>query len=330
MKSCKKEPQTMKVTTNITNTICDLERFSDENDIRAFCKSFALDGFELLPYGENTLGVVPAELLVGIHLSFDNCWVDFWHGDEAGVFSEYDDWETAKNVLGENRQAMIDRYKAQLDFAERMHAAYVVFHVTDISTTETLTYHFDHSDAHVVDTCLELINILLADSDYSFYFLVENLWWAGFNMKDPEMTAHLMAGIQYEKKGIMLDTGHLMHTNLALASQEEGLQYIHAVLDAHGELCHYIKGLHLQQSLTGDYVKALIENPPVITGTYHERMMNVYPYVFKMDEHEPFTVNGVDALINRIDPLFLTYEFITTSRDEHEDYLRRQIAALAK
>ncbi|MDK2866092.1 MAG: hypothetical protein PWP51_1580 [Clostridiales bacterium] len=319
----------MKITTNITNTICDLERFADEGDVRQFCSTYQLDGFELLPYGENTLGVVPPDLLVGIHLAFDNCWVDFWHGNEVGVFSEYDNWETAKQVLGEDIESIIRRYKAQLDFAERMNAAYVVFHATDISTTETLTYQFDHSDQAVVDTCLTLINTILTDGEYSFYFLVENLWWAGFNLMDASLTAYLMDGIQYAKKGIMLDTGHLMHTNLEIASQAEGLAYINAVLDAHGSLCQYIKGIHLQQSLTGDYVKSLIANPPTITGTYAERMMQVYPYVFKMDAHEPFTVKGVQALIERLSPEFLTYEFITTSREEHEDYLKRQIEALA-
>ena len=53
----------------------------------------------------------------------------------------------------------------------------------------------------------------------------------------------------------MLDTGHFLHTNLDLKTQEEGVDYLNQMLDAHGDLVSYIKGIHLQQSLTGDYVK---------------------------------------------------------------------------
>jgi hypothetical protein len=39
-----------------------------------------------------------------------------------------------------------------------------------------------------------------------------------------------------EKKGLILDTGHLLHTNLDLKNQEEGLRYINRMLDEHKDL----------------------------------------------------------------------------------------------
>lgn len=80
---------------------------------------------------------------------------------------------------------------------------------------------------------------------------MENLWWPGFTFTSPQMTQKLMDGIHYEKKGIMLDTGHLLHTNLDLRNQREGIAYIQKQLEEHGELCSWIKGIHLNQSLTG-------------------------------------------------------------------------------
>jgi hypothetical protein len=127
----------------------------------------------------------------------------------------------------------------------------------------------------------------------------------------------------------MLDTGHLMHTNNDLSTQEEAVKYIHAALDAHGELCRYIKGVHLQQSLTGEYVRRLIKSPaPLFEGTYYERMGQMYPYINGMDTHLPFTAKGVRGLVERISPDYLTYEFITRGREEQEEFISRQNAAL--
>jgi len=318
----------VRVTTNITNTSHDLQRFKDGEDIKSFCQKHHLDGLELLPFEENSHGILPAEMILGIHLSYHNCWIDFWNGNEAGVLSEFDDWDTAHRILGKDKSAIVNRYRAQLDFAKKLGVAYVVFHVSDISINETLKYQFTHTDEEVIDASLALINLLLDDSDYTFDFLVENLWWPGLNLMRPEMTRRLLEGIHYEKKGIMLDTGHLLHTNTHLTSQKEGLAYIHKVLDQHMALCSYIKGIHLQQSLTGDYVRAFIENVPVQKGDYQSRLSELYPHIHKIDLHRPFMVEEVRHLVDRINPKYLTHEFITRCRAEHEDFLTQQNLAL--
>ena len=49
----------------------------------------------------------------------------------------------------------------------------------------------------------------------------------------------------------MLDTGHLIHTNTDIKTQQDAVDYINTVLDKHDELSSYIKGIHLNQSLSG-------------------------------------------------------------------------------
>ncbi|HHU06100.1 MAG TPA: TIM barrel protein [Clostridiales bacterium] len=319
----------MKITTNITNTYFDVDRFTGEDDVRDFCRRHRLDGFELLPYEVNTLGVVPDDMVVGVHLSYYNCWVDFWTGNLVEILEEYGDLESVNQILGADRSAFVQKYRSQLDFAESIGAEYVVFHVSEVSMREALSYSFKHSDAQVIDASVELINEMLDCGNYSFMFLVENLWWPGFTMTSPDITRRLLEGIHYNNKGIMLDTGHLMHTNNDLSTQEEAVKYIHAALDAHGELCRYIKGVHLQQSLTGEYVRRLIKSPaPLFEGTYYERMGQMYPYINGMDTHLPFTAKGVRGLVERISPDYLTYEFITRGREEQEEFISRQNAAL--
>ena len=47
-----------------------------------------------------------------------------------------------------------------------------------------------------------------------------------------------------------------------------------------------------------------------------------------MDQHKPFTCAGVRELIKRIDPDYLTYEFISNNREEHMELLLQQRQAL--
>lgn len=53
----------------------------------------------------------------------------------------------------------------------------------------------------------------------------------------------------------MLDTGHLMNTNPELQTEQDGIEYILKTVKALGEDRKLIRGLHLNCSLSGDYVK---------------------------------------------------------------------------
>lgn len=86
-------------------------------------------------------------------------------------------------------------------------AAYVVFHVTDVSVEENYTYRWLHTNEEIIDAAAELINLLLGDAEWPFAFLVENQWWPGFTLTEPENTSCLLEGIRYPRKGILLDTG---------------------------------------------------------------------------------------------------------------------------
>ena len=135
--------------------------------------------------------------------------------------------------------------------------------------------------------------------------------------------------VAYENKGFMLDTGHLMHTNTALRTEQEALCYIHRMLDAHGPLCRHIRGVHLHQSLTGAYCEQVRRCPPPLCADYAARCAQMYEHAFAVDRHEPFTCPGVGALLERIAPEFLTFEFITSSRAQHARCIAAQRAALA-
>lgn len=319
----------MKTQFNLTTSDCDLDRYADRADLCAAMEGF--DGVELMWMGEDTRAIVPPERVVGLHMRCAPYWLDFWQGDLAACRRELgSDEMICATYGGLTPDALVAHYRGELARADRYGAEYVVFHVADSSIEETLTGHYRRTNAAVIDGACELMNEVFAGKTDGPALLLENLWESGFTMTQPELTARLLDGIHYPNRGIMLDTGHLMHTALSLRTQCEALAYIHRMLDLHGALCRHIRGVHLNQSLTGAYMRRVMRQPPELPADYAARSAILFSYVFQVDLHRPFTCDGVRELIERIAPEYLTYEFISNDRSEHERMLRRQKSALLR
>lgn len=296
----------MKKMINFTTTEDDTCRFKKSSYLRRFYEYFDCDGLEVMPFsipcGYDMLPpfrcpIVEPDMVIGVHL---NCPGDWMERDKEGL---------------------IKCYRRDLEYARQMNAEYVVFHVTQVSDKEVFTYQMQHTDEEVILAAASLVNELLLSQDYRFYFLMENLWWPGLNFLNPDMTSLLLESVRYEKKGLMLDTGHFLHTNLALTSQAEAVSYLNKMLDAHEELLPHIKGVHLHQSLTGSFVKNALRHPPSFLNNPEMLACLMYSRIFAIDQHLPFTDPGVKTLLERIDPQYLTYEYITRSRQELARYL---------
>lgn len=317
----------MKIQFNLTTSWDDMRRFQSRDELLDLMRGF--DGVELMHFDEDERGIIPPERVIGLHMSYFPCWLDFWNGNEDAVLREFGSMENAHQVYGGcDRSAILNRFRQDLKNAHRWGAEYVVFHISECTIGECFRLQYSHSDEEVIDAVTGLLNELFANEDGSIALLMENLWQPGLTFTRPEMTRRLLDGVRYPNKGIMLDTGHLLHTNLSLRTQQEGLDYIHQLLDAHGDLCQHIRGMHLNQSLTGEYMRETMLNPPDLSGDYAERCGQMFMHAFAVDKHQPFTCPGVDALVERIAPEYLTFEFITTDTDQHREYLNAQRCAL--
>lgn len=312
----------MKRMINITDCEEDILRYQGPEDMERFLKTYGCDGFEYLPVNNFEKCQIPERMVCGLHMRSFNCWMDFWTGNEEALLREFGSWEVVEQTYGgRNRKALVDFFRKDLELADKIRAEYVVFHISEVKIEESFTYHFSYTDEEVVDAAAELINLLLDGREYSFAFLMENLWWPGLRFTRPEITGRLLEKVHYPGKGLMLDTGHLLHTNLELRSQKEGAAYINRMLDEHRDLLRWIKGVHLQQSLTGDFVKEMLRTSIVWEREYYDRWCQVFSYIFQIDLHQPFTDPEVVRLIERINPEFLTYELISRDRAEHERLL---------
>ena len=319
----------MKTLFNITTSDDDLQRFDSAKDLEKMMDAF--DGVELMYFDKDEKNIIEIDRVVGLHMHFFPFWMDFWKGNEERLVKEFDTRQTWEAYYGgADREAVIRRYKKDLEIAHQYDVEYVVFHVSEASIEESFTWNYHYSDEEVVDATAELLNELFCEEDGKIALLLENLWQPGLKFTNPEVTKRLLEQVAYPNKGIMLDTGHLLHTNTKIKTQEEGVSYIHQMLDAHGELAGCIRGMHLNQSLTGEYCEEIKKNPPPMGKTYRERYNQMFFHAFAVDKHEPFTAKGVKELVKRIAPEYLTFEFITADNAQHQMYLKEQLKALGR
>ena len=319
----------MKTQINMTTSYTDMDRYPDRKTFLELIEDF--DGVELMCFEPDARQIIPKERVIGLHMVCPPYWVDFWRGDLAACRRVMDSDENIRAAFGSlDRASLLEHYRRDLEHAREYGAEYLVFHVSDCSTEEAITGRYVHSDAEVIDASCELLNELMPPDGNGPALLLENLWEPGLRFTDPEMTARLLEGVRYANKGVMLDTGHLMHTRPELRTQREYLAYIHEMLDLHGALSKSVRGVHLNQSLSGALMRRYMRHPPEMKPTYAERNGQIFEYIFQIDRHRPFTCPGVRELIERIAPEYLTFEFISNDLPEHRRMLRAQLRALAQ
>lgn len=314
----------MKFLTNlIANKDC-LHDYCDREKLNNFLKETNLDGFEVICVGD-----YPQEIdnsrVVGLHLPFFNAWMDLYKGDFDALDKEYGGREVWQQFYGgDSFDAVYSQVENQLDFAQQLGVEYVVMHVVEIGTTETLTGQFKYSHKEVIDALCGVANRLFKNKNYTFALLLENLWWQGFDFTDPQLTEYMLDKIEYQNKGIMLDIGHLMHTNKDLQSWEDGAEYIRKMLDMHNDLLCSVKGVHLHGTLEGTFAKEFYKNGVNIAEDFWQRFAQAYDYVMKVDAHRPFAHESIKGIIDKITPDYVVYEFSDKTMDEKKNSVQQQ------
>ena len=274
----------------------------------------------------------PPELLSGYHMIFYPDWLDFYRHDEAALLRKFGTWEMVDRVYkGTQPEDLMRQFREDLAFGLSMHTPYVVFHVSDVSLEEGYTYRWLHTNREVLDGAIEFINELLRGTEPTFDFLVENQWWPGFTFLDPAETEYLLSRIEYPRKGIMLDTGHLMNTNPKLRTQAQSIEYILKRIQAHGELAGHVLGMHFHQSLSGAYVRKNTGRlPEDYPSDYFEAFFREYPHIESIDRHRPWTDPSCVRLLDEIRPLYLTHELSSGPNRPQLAATKRQINTIAK
>ena len=310
-----------------------IAEYNGSEDLKAAYERYGLCGIEIIRCDENAEKVIKPDMIKGVHMIFYPVWLDFFIDNEEGLFAEFGNRYTWENFYGgADFTAVMSRFNKDLEYAKMVGAEYVVFHVSDVTIKGVFTHKHTHTDKEVIDAACKIINLLLDDKHYDFDFLVENLWWPGFTMTDPQLTNRLISGIHYKRKGIMLDTGHLLCTNMDIENQEEGCRYILDILDKHEKafpgICEYIKGIHLHQSISGKYAKEILKEEVDLKEDYYDRFAQVYEELGYIDTHCPWETESINAVIDKVSPHFLVHEIQATNRQERERLIKIQVSNL--
>lgn len=292
-------------------------------------------GIEGIWAGEDIPADIPVDLVQGYHLTFFPDWLDMYRNRQEVIKNKFGSMTVAfEHYGGWGPDCLLRKYREDLARAEQLRPRYLVFHVSDVSLEEGFTYQWQHSNDEVIEAALEVINALLADyaAAAPWEFLVENQWWPGFTFTEPAQTARLLKGINYPRKGIMLDVGHLLNCNWDLRTQAEGAAYVQSMLDKHGQLIQAVRGVHLHYSLSGEFARQNTGKLPPWweQAYYYARSVYCYQQVLQIDQHLPWTDDAILQVLERIAPAYLTHEFNAASRQERRKMVVQQKKLLQK
>ena len=295
-------------------------------------KALGLDGVEGIWDPDEIDETFPAAMLTGCHLIFYPDWLDFFRQNVPELLRKFGSMETVERAYrGSRPEDLVEQYRADLARAIRYGAKYMVFHVSDVSQEEGWTYRWLHDDYAVLDASLEIINELLRGREPNFDFLLENQWWPSFTFTDPKKTEYLLSRVDYPRVGIMLDTGHLMNTDLSIRSQKQGAAYILERYRAHGELGKAVLGMHFHQSLSRDYVRGHVGTyPESVPRDFFEGFSANYYHVQHIDRHNPWTVPEAGLIVHEIAPKYLTHELAGKKHCSQLAAVKRQLEAVRK
>lgn len=313
---------------NISNSLYDLNKFGGKwYNFEKFLDRNKLDGIELILYKDRYLNQIKDKHLKGLHLKYFPTWLEFYNGDEEKLDNIFKDKKSICEYYGGLKpEAIINTFKEEYRNAKNLNVEYMVYHVGHVTNEDAFSFNFDYSDYDVLDATVEIVNNSF-NYDSDILLLFENLWWPGMNLLDYKKTKYFLDKIKYKNKGIMLDLSHLMITNSDLKNAKEATDYILNKIKGLKEIKKYIKGIHLNMSLSGEYLKKdhskTYDQIKILEGNL-ERYKMITNHIKMIDKHLPYNHKSINRIIDFINPKYIVYEFNANNIEQLESYVKLQ------
>ena len=294
-----------------------------------------LDGFEILADIQKTWEPIPPALVKGYQFRNHLDWFDCYEGKKKTFIWNFIGRGEAADYFGNgSAEDILNAYRQDLEYGLSLKTPYIIFDVANADEQEVSTFEWKHSDHQIMDAAIEILNILLKGVEPNFYLLLGNSSWPGFTFTDPQKTEYLLSRINYPKVGIMLDTARLLSIKWHTKNQSEAIRYIHSVLDAHGELCKSIMGLHFSYLPTLGWTGSRPRIPEYRPGDYRPAWLT--PEVLlkvqarNVGRHSCWTNPECISLIERIEPQYLVHTFHDNGNLTQMGALTRQLKAIRR
>lgn len=295
-----------------------------EKDMIYFSKKYDFDGFELIKFFDEDNSPLK-KYIKGYHMRFFPSWMELYLENFNSLYDELKSKKYFKFLCGGySKKELVEYYKRELKIAKNLEVEYVVFHACNIKVTEAMTYDFKYSDKEVLDAVISIINKIFENEKYNFKLLFENLWWPGLRLTNKEEVEYLLNGINYKNIGFILDTGHMINNNRNIKNSKEGIEYIKENINNLEEYKNLIYGMHLNYSLSGEYVNKFIKENKEKNLDIEQIMKVIYEHINCIDYHDPFEDNGIIDIINSLPIKYLVFELIANTKKELEDKIQKQ------
>lgn len=270
-----------------------------------YVASMKLDGIEQLIYDNNMI-LKYKESTIGVHLEYWSYWIDFWWNNQQRLDYIFESNEKKKHYYkAQNIYEWIEYIKKNITLALNLKPQYLVWHVSEANVQEIFTYNFYYNDRQVLLATSEVFNEVAKIIPDNVLILFENLWWPGLRLNSMENVVYFFEKLKHNNVGIMLDTGHLMNTNINLTSELEASIFIKDIVNNLGSFASLIKGVHLNCSLSGQYQKKFIEQQFKFCEFDKHRL---WEHITKIDKHEIFQTKAPSFLIDYIQPQYVVHE----------------------
>lgn len=270
-----------------------------------YVASMKLDGIEQLIYDNNMI-LKYKELTIGVHLEYWSYWIDFWWNNQQRLDYIFESNEEKKHYYkAQNIYEWIEYIKKNITLALNLKPQYLVWHVSEANVQEIFTYNFYYNDRQVLLATSEVFNEVAKIIPDNVLILFENLWWPGLRLNSMENVVYFFEKLKHNNVGIMLDTGHLMNTNINLTSELEASIFIKDIVNNLSSFASLIKGVHLNCSLSGQYQKKFIEQQFKFCEFDKHRL---WEHIIKIDKHEIFQTKAPSFLIDYIQPQYVVHE----------------------
>lgn len=246
---------------------------------------------------------------------------EFFCGNQKLLRQSFNSEQQLKDYYGgaANAEEWLNVIKSNLQAALSVHPEYLVWHVSNAGNEEVFTFDFKYNDEQILNATAAVFNSVCHIIPDNVIVLFENLWWPGLKLLEPGLVEKFFSLLKTKNVGIMLDTGHLMNTNMYLTDELAGIAYICQVLDKLGDLKHLIKGVHLSCSLSGEYQQQFAKVvPPKID------FAALLTHIAKIDRHMPFSDTGVSEILEKVQPQYLVHELFYDSLSDMSVKLSQQ------
>ena len=289
---------------------CAIDWYEDELrknglQLEKIIKDMGVDGIEQFIYTLDPKPNAYKDLTVGVHLHYWPYWMDFWLKKAKRLKMQF------RNIRERNKyfkDAMscdewLSVIRRNIGAAVVQEPEYLVWHVSEANSEEIFTYEFNYSDREVLTASADVFNAVADEIPAHIPVLFENLWWPGLRLTDVRNVRYFFERIQRKNVGIMLDTGHLMNTNLRLKTEAEGADYVCKGYEKLSECKDLVRGVHLSCSLSGAYQRNFNHQiPSKLTPEL------VWKHVTSIDQHKPFQTKAAKQILDTIQPEYVVHE----------------------